>query len=499
MPLTSSPKGQRLTYETYENFQGLDRSRDIRSLERKSKQPLWELINCHCDWRGDIRRDGGASKIETEGDNNAIIEHIGFYREGGTYWAESNGAFLSLNSDRGHTVIDAYPADTPLSSTIFNRVAYVTSAGRQTRTYDGLKWSQVQSSTAPQAGFAVSVNRRLAMAGIPNQPTVVELCRVDNANTWPLDEEPASNDVLRAGTIDIKNLIGTSNEITGLGSFEQDGLVIFTSDAALIYTIDPDITEWRLRPNVSVDYGTISHNTIVNVQNQLLFCGRDGVHATLRSRDNGIMVFSLPMSQKISDLYRQYVRSMSDPKLIRACYDKDNYQYHIWFPINESYCPRLTLTFDPTEEALPKWSGGDFLGARTGAFLSGQLVFGTRGGVYRVYSPDEDADVYPDAYIETPILWNGRLLENKSSQSFLLQADGTTNIDLTFYDDQGRRIYDKTVRLQDERTDDDRDDPVITKQNEFMFQQQYRGIQVKATITGPGRARILGFGFGVEK
>ncbi|CAK9091020.1 Uncharacterized protein SCF082_LOCUS42900 [Durusdinium trenchii] len=479
-------KGQTLRYTTYENFQGLDRSRDIRSLERREKQPLWELINAHCDWRGDIVRDGGASKVAMEQSNDALIEHVGFYQEGGVYWAESNGTFLSLNSDRGHKLTDIYPASANLSSTVFNRSAYVMSEGHMIRQYDGSRWTTNSSRSAPKPAFGVSVNRRMVVGGFPEQPTVVQVSRVDRGDIFPGDEPAASSDSLRAGTIDIKNLINTSSSITGLGAFEKDNLVIFTSDTGLLYRIGPDISEWGLQSNVNIEFGTISHNTIVNVQGQLLFCGRDGVHATLRSRENGIMVYSLPMSQKISELYRSYVRAMGNTQHIRACYDKDNYQYHIWFPINESYCPRLTLTFDPTENAQPKWSSGDFLGARAGAFLSGELVFGTRGGVYKIHSPDEVADVYPDAYIETPILWNGQLLDQKTSNTFLLQADGDTSVAMTFCDQDGRIIYNKTVRLSDGRTDDDREDPVLTQQNEFLFQQQYRGVRLKASITGPG-------------
>ena len=43
-----------------------------------------------------------------------------------------------------------------------------------------------------------------------------------------LEEEAITEEVTRAAFIDISNLIGTADEITGLGAFEANRLAVFT-------------------------------------------------------------------------------------------------------------------------------------------------------------------------------------------------------------------------------------------------------------------------------
>ena len=68
---------------------------------------------------------------------------------------------------------------------------------------------------------------------------------MDNPDIF-LEEEAITEEVTRAAFIDISNLIGTADEITGLGAFEANRLAVFTKDQTLVYIIDPDFEEWQL-------------------------------------------------------------------------------------------------------------------------------------------------------------------------------------------------------------------------------------------------------------
>ena len=54
---TRSTSGLKTKPFAYENFQGLDTSRDITSLDTGKEQHLSKINNAPADWRGQIVRD----------------------------------------------------------------------------------------------------------------------------------------------------------------------------------------------------------------------------------------------------------------------------------------------------------------------------------------------------------------------------------------------------------------------------------------------------------
>jgi hypothetical protein len=285
-----SPSGVRLKTFAYENFQGLDTSRDITSLDTGKDQHLVKLNNGYCDWRGQIVRDptalfrGGEYKIN----------HVRFFGRDEVVWVEQTGSGLNLHSDRDHVLQDVHPVNAIVSSTVFNQSVHFAARSRPTYRYDGVNFSRNQSPALNQLqpAYMASVQRRLVVAGIPGRETQIQLSRVDQDEVFADDENPSDENVLRAGFIDIANLLGTADQITGLGSFEQNRLVVFTADRAIIYRIDPDITRWIIDDNAFINIGCASHNTIVQAGTDLLFCSRSGIHSIKRSVDNGILVYS---------------------------------------------------------------------------------------------------------------------------------------------------------------------------------------------------------------
>jgi len=483
-----------LEAKSYETFRGLDSSKDITVLETGKKQALATLENAYCDWRGQITRDRAATRMYS---NAGPIKHVNFYKAEGIAWAEYHDAGVSLNSDNGHTLTDQYAAGTIITSVVFNGRLNMLAKGYVPQSYDGLTWQQNSSSSEPKPGFGTAIARRLVTAGYADDPTMIRVSRVDDENMMPADEDPASTDVLRAAEFTVRNIIGTADEITGLGTFENTRLAVFTSDQTLIYTFDANLTLWAIDEKANVNVGTISHNTIQRANRDLLFCSRDGVHAIRRSSENGTTIFSLPMSFSIDLLYHEFLLQTPDTSQITASYDAESGQYNIFFPITSTICKRLTATFNPADQSV-SWSSGNFLNARCGAYLAGKYVFGAPGGPYeaRHHAQPTGVGETPAAVIETPMLWHGDVDGPKQSKHLTIMASGEGSLLVEAFNETGKQIdsFNLTIEQDDVFPSD-----LLKQQYKHRFEHRYRGVQLRFTTSGEGLLRISGFSIGIAK
>ena len=491
-----SPSGIKSKTFAYENFQGLDTSRDVTSLDTGKDQHLNQVINATCDWRGQIVRD--PSCVFREGKHK--VNHVRFFGKDEVLWVEQTGSGLTFRSDRDHVLEDVHPSAAIVSSTVFNQSVQLAARARPLYRYDGISFQRNQSPALNELlpAYCTSIQRRLAVAGIPGKETQVHFSRVDQDEIFPEDEDATSTNVLRAGFIDVANLLGTADQITGLGTFEQNRLVVFTADRAIIYRIDPDIDNWLVDDNANINIGCTSHNTIVNAGTDLLFCSRSGIHSIKRSEDNGILVYSYSLSDKIDLLYRELFNSVEDPEKISAVFDQDTAQYHVFFPRTGDFlCTRLTLAMNPEGgQAQPKFSTGDFLNARCGAFLNGKLIYGTTGGLYEVLKIEEERDgaFTPEMKITTPLLWHGSLEDTKEVQAIVVQAAGKGKIEIDAQDDKGRVLGSMFMEVDDTSDDNYFQDVPLSRQYERKFQHRYRAAQYRIRSEGgSGLLRLIGF------
>ena len=83
-----STSGVSIQTFSYENFQGLDTSRDITSLDTGEEQHLVQLTNGFCDWRGQIVRD--PTVTFRKGDHK--VNHVKFYGKKNVVWVEETGS-----------------------------------------------------------------------------------------------------------------------------------------------------------------------------------------------------------------------------------------------------------------------------------------------------------------------------------------------------------------------------------------------------------------------
>lgn len=487
----------------YSDLRGIDRSRGREAMDVGSGQHMWSMLDCYADWRGRIVTD--AAYHERVGDSNANIQTLRFYRRDGVCWAQNDGFAVTLNSDRNHKAIDVFPKDTPVTDTVFRREVIMFAAGHTPYSYNGSLW--VPSTASIKPAFGVAIQGRMAVAGMPNKPLEVQVCRAEDKSIFVAEEEVNSDNPLRAFFLDVSNLVDTAEEIQGLGLFESNRLCIFTQDRCIVYVADPDAEAWEIDDKANVNVGCISHRTIRRSEKETIFCSRYGVHVLSRTGTFGTYIVEDMLSEKIEDLYKELVASVTDPRFINACYDPDAGQYHIFFPQPGGELARRLTYSRRADFKRATWSEGKALHARCGDSLGGQLVFGTRGGPYNVVNRNvilstnnqERADYYAEAEVETPILWHGSVEEQKNATNIILQAQGDGMIDVYAYNEEGDEMGSFSVELGRETADFEFPDTPLERQYRRPFPYVYRGCQLKFVLKPNPRITLSGFAIEIFK
>lgn len=503
MSLLTSDPGVQLDTHAYFKFSGIDTKLDPMTMDVGEGQPLIGLHNAFCDKNGQITLDNGMNKV-LEANNVIHIRHFDFNT---LCWAERMAGGIQLRTSRGDITGFLFLRPAIITSTVFNRKVQFYAYGSVPREFDGVIWSEFPAASMRALGpaYGVSVSRRLVLAGCVGDETTLYISRVDNHAVFPAEEDAKSTSVLKAGTINIANLLGTSDIITGLATFEQNRLLVFTHDRTFIYVTDPDLENWGLDERANVNVGCVSHNSIANAGTDVLFCSRYGVHSIRRSADNGIMVYSYPMSEDVESLYRSLFTSVSDPQDINATWDQDDGQYHIYFPQSDGL-QTLRLSMTMTDDK-PRWNTGDFLLARCADALGGQLMLGTVSGIYKstrltrtlgnASTITTGAD-YPVAKVTTPILWNGTMTQTKSAYSLLIQATGQGTITIRARNEAGTELF--ATQLDISATDNGSYSTApLDESYEIRFEIRYRGVQLQFEIAAEQATRLNGFAIMTRK
>lgn len=492
--ITSKP-GQDNEPFSYDDFQGIDSSRDQASLDTGKMQHMFRMENAYANFRGIIMRDRGVV-IRTAVPQDRTIQHLQFYGRDLLAWAQKDGHGITLGSEpNGTQSLEAFPLNSIVTSAVFNNEIFFFCRDQLPHRFNGLTFTQ---STNPREkpAYAVAIQRRLAIAGESGRRSIIDFSKVDDPLTFTRDTDPSDTSVTKAADIDVRNIIGTADEIRGLGVFETNKLAVFTNDKVIVYNISPDYTKWVIDDKTAVGVGTISHNTIANVGTDILYCSRHGVHSLRRSESNGITIYSVPLSSKIEEIYKNLVATVDNKEDISAFYDQDYGQYHIFFPQTDTLTTRLTMTLNPTPGSEPKWSTANFLNQRCGASLGGTTVFGTSGGAFKVVEYEDDEDFSPPIDIMTPILWHGSLTDTKQSREFIIQAAGEGQLQISAYNEEDKLLTSMTIDLDPVTGggDDNYYSLPLSKQYNRPFNYQYKGVKfrIKAT-SGKGRLKIIGF------
>ena len=494
------PQTRARTVSLYD-FQGLDTTRSAIALDTGKKQYLSRCNNAYCDEGGQIIREPSYYHVKGEG----WVSHLKFFNLSTFTWAEQRGSGVALVSNRDHEFADAYAAGSVASSIVFGGHIFYASYGQSIYYYDGSIWRILDGTSLEHEGpaFLASARRRMIYAGMPGSPTKVLLSRVDRPEVGPDDEDPNSTDELRAMYLDIANEISTGDVITGVGVFETDRAVIFTSSRPLIYQIDPEVQRVRLVDQVAANVGTISHNSIVNAGRDLLFCAKGGVYSIRRSQFQSVSVYSVPMSERVNMLYRTLVSNTANTQAISASWDQDTGRYHIFFPdrTGASYTRLSLLIREGTDAVTQKWSTATLLNATCGDELGGRYLMGSKQGVYESLDVGQSRDLSVPVAMDvlTPILWANSMHQKKMGHSYALMMDGQGEVEVSIYDETNRLLQADRFNLSEDEPGDMLPYTPLTKQYQRPLDAQFIGLQLRIETTGPGLVRIAGININVRE
>lgn len=499
MSSTLSPAAQSVKQHRYGNFAGMNTTIPSTALENGESQALVMMLSCYADWQGMIHLDFPRVKASAEQRNAMHVRHLS---NDAFCYAFQSKTSSSLRSSLGHKMEQAFDESGAIASTVFNGKVIFSMKGGNPISYDGSSFKQVEGKNGDFA-YSTTAQRRLVVAGMTSGKTEVWATRVDKEDVYPDDEKPGEVSVLRAARLDIRNLIGTGDEIKGIQSIDGTRLAIFTNDRTLIYNTDADYTKWTIDQNASIHVGTISHNSICRANGDLIFCSRSGVHTIRRSVQNGITTYSVPMSEIIKNTYLSLVSLVKDRERVSAVYDPDENQYHIYFPVTETISYRLTATIPPFygQEASQevKWSMSRFLNMQCGDFLNGSLLEGTPTGIYKKLPKDsqEKGFVLPEMSFTTPIFWieDGSVI--KELTSLILQAEGKGLMEMVAKDELGQEIGHIAISLDDDTTDGIFETPIL-RQHIRKFEHRVRGVQFEFKGIATGHIRIIAFAINVR-
>ena len=492
----------------YYAFRGLDRSRPLIGMDDGEKQPLFNLHNAHSHWTGTLKRDVGLLARYKWAMGEVV--HQDFFDRSGLAFAIQDGKTISLYSERGANFPDAFQTDVPVTSMSFANKLYFMSPGFPMIKTDGLTFQKSTASIRP--GFAVGIQGRIYAAGRTDRPKEISISRVfedfPDDEIFTAEETKALTEVTRADFLDLANVLGSADEITGLARFESNRLAIFTNDQTIVFKVDPDYTQREIDNRANVQLGAISHNGIVQVGSDVIFCSRHGVHSLIRSAENGLTIDSRTLSYEVETLYKQLLKDCIRPRFVTATYDQDLGRLHIFFPMASGRHQQLVAEFRRGYESLT-WATSDAGAARCGAFLAGSMTFGTRGTIYSrldetvELQPEDDITddfIRPAMNIDTPILWHGSIDEQKEATALVVQAAGSGMLRVSAFDEQGDELLVEEIAIQ--RRDDNPNkfpNDSLDLQFRLPFQLRYRGVQLRFESLDMGDIEILGFAIELKK
>lgn len=495
MSSINSPRAVKEKPLPYEKFIGLETMRDSSNQDTGTKQPLLRLSNGYVDGLGQVIRMPGMDRVHSAVN---VIETRHFSLDDLTWIEQANGGTI-LRSSSGRVAPTLWDSSAIPTVASFAGNLYYFSQAQPVWRYSGANFSIDQGplTNRLRPSFGCTVQSRLVVGGLPYAPGVIDISRVNDPSYFADDEKSDEESVNRAGKIDIWSVIGKRETITGITAFETNKLVIFTASRGLIYRISTDIDQWAIEDRTSITNGCISHRTVVEAGQDIIYCSRTGVYTVARSRDNGTMVASASLSDNISLLYKKLLRTVPDPRLISAVWDADASQYHIFFPQTQERSFRLTMTVDPTNPlATARWSLSELeMSPICGDFFEGNLVFGSFEGLYQVGQVDEDTQEFFNPLVfETPTLYLGSFVDSKDISGLLISASGNAVLLIEMIDNASNRVvWSRKVEINEDAIPGSFFGTPLSQHRRIPMNVRTTACRFRFTAEGAGLFRLAGF------
>lgn len=487
--------------QLYTSFAGLNTSRDEVSMERPEAQPFIELDNLYCTSSGYLTNEPTIDRLFEE---DGEITHMRFFSSVNSHLAyavkRQQGITLKSwgrNLNRDIKAENVFRRDASVSSALFSGKVIFAGGGDSLYAYDGFSYNKITSATIKGGRYVAQIQNRLAVAGFDGNPNEIALSRVDNAGVFVSDERVDEVSILKAARFNVQNQIGNGDRIRGIATFENNKFAVFTNDRVLVYLADQDFSAWALDTRLVVRYGTLSHNSIVSVGDEVFFCSRAGVHSLRRSSLNGTTVFTNPLSEDVQELYQRLLAQVENKDRVSAYFNPDEGRLHILFPVNSTLSYRLSGSITPVrqegESTKVKWSVSTYAGLTCGESLAGNHVVGTVSGFYEIAPWYDSKSVRAEGYAVTPFLWHKDIFQSKRSTALAMYASGVGSIYVDAWNETGRPLGTTEFVLPDKDQNDFKGVP-IQQQYTKPFEHEYKGLKLRIRMGKGKMIRVFGIG-----
>lgn len=239
-------------------FTGLN-TRDTSIHIEDSQSP--DLMNVHFDNKGEITKRSGYTVFSTI-DTNPVVSLFSYFKSSGTKYmlASSMDKIYDITSGAPTAIKTGLVSNQRFTSTVYKDTLYMMNGTDGLMKWDGTTFSIVAG--APAGKYVVVHKNRLYICGDPANPSRVYLSDLGSPESFPA-----------LNFIDINTNDG--DVITGI-SEHLDSLVIFKERSIHVLRGSDPINFVMVDSHQS--RGTVSHWTIVSIQNHLFYLARDGVY-----------------------------------------------------------------------------------------------------------------------------------------------------------------------------------------------------------------------------
>jgi hypothetical protein len=318
-----------------------------------------DLENIQFVEAGSPTKASGFSRVGNILDNKP--RGLGFYNNvsgGSKYVLTVDGANLKyLLNTAVWTIISGAAFDTtrPITFTQARNKMYVWDSVNGGAELSGLTLSR--PGTMPRAGFSIYYASYHCASGVDTQPNRLYISKVDDSSAFTNGATTLNNNTEVPGAtvftgsganfVDIAKDDG--DKITALGKF-QDALVVFKERS--IYQVTFDNTGTPIVAAVTKSYGCVSHRSVDNSDNDLIFLSRNG-HYILGNEPN---YFNVIRTNELSARIHPTIETISATNLGLAAGIFYKYVYYCGVPAGGTPVNNSTLTYDRRFGAFSMWT-----------------------------------------------------------------------------------------------------------------------------------------------
>ena len=286
-------------------------------------------------------------------------------------------------------------------------------------TYSGAAWTCATNNPADKSQFIIVHRDAIWLAGDP-----------DNASTLTYTTTAATPDIDATGNTGIPVLKGDGQKITGISKL---GFNLIVTKKQQIHHITGCTSADFTRRQVVRDKGSYSHRSLVNTGNTIVMLHKSGI---LNFNGTSIQDMSVNFKSKIDGIDEDYIQN--------ACAVFYNKRYWLSYTSSGQTSNDKILVVDSITGACTEYDYG------VNAFyldLENNLYgAGNSGFVYQLDTTNQDVTTDISSYWQSKYLDFGLPGVTKKLKEFTVYMSlATESMTFTFYTDQGRQDWEKTV------------------------------------------------------